>query len=136
MTVTTEEKYKALLDALWMRTATGKVQWEDTSEDDAFSTKLPPYIVRLFPSETEDQLDYVIQIYDANGNLVDYFNDVNLKRLKPADLRFTSYFSLMKEMHRRAGRYVSGAEKALDNILSSLGIEAEEASPQADDLPF
>jgi hypothetical protein len=149
--ISTSDKYSNLIEALLERTVAGVQSWAGTSSDGIYSTRLGKYTVHigLKSDWNSDQEDVVVTIFGEHGEPIDEFTDVHLQDATPRVSEFGTYYQLMSELHRRAGRDASGAERVLDELLSTLGIPPEAAQPRKlrapvpkestrpdDDLPF
>ena len=67
-------------------------------------------------SEDNDQYDYVVEIYDGAGELIDSFDDIDMREFafKPNAFRY------MDELYVTVRRTAMGTDKAIDIILSEL----------------
>ena len=145
--LTTRDKYAALVEELLRLTINGSIAWESTSADRRFTVQLGKLTVQIEDGEGSDGGDLItLNIFGANGERVDRFDDNDLQGAKPSDTHFRTYYFLMNELHRRAGRDASVAEKVLDELLSTLGVSATslaDRSPKSggpsdleDEIPF
>jgi O-succinylbenzoate synthase len=115
------KKIAKLVVSLHQKTIDGKLNWEQTDKRGIFQLSLPNYAIRFWMrSKGEQAADYIISIYDSEGNLVEQASDVDLKN----DL--SKSYEIMKGMYELARRKAMGVDKALDDIISQL----------EEDLPF
>lgn len=115
------EKVGKLIDSLYTRTKTGYINWEETERTGVYQVSFPKYSVRLLSQPTRSQAyngdetqDYIIQIINEYGIVVDEVSDIDVK-----DIIIDSY-KKMKEMHDLARRQALGVDEALDEILRDL----------------
>ena len=122
------DKLLTLVQLLRDRTANGKVNWEQTSEDGVFQAAFPQYSVQIFSRSTRHRdegregLDYVLGIFNAEGALVEEADDLQLATT------ITGANRLMRELHDAARRKAMGVDDALDAIIGALGKD--------EDIPF
>lgn len=114
------EKVGKLIRSLHSTSKSGKIIWEDTEKDGTYQVSFPNYTIRIFsrinPYNPHDgNTDYVIQIINGDGDVVDEISDVDVKEI------ISNSYNVMREIHDIARRQVFGVEKALDEILSDLG---------------
>jgi hypothetical protein len=110
-------KLEKLITRLHQRTMKGTIHWEETSKPGKFQTAFPGYTINIFTKPnfvSPDTMDYVLQIYNDAGNLVEEVADIDFD-----DKGFG--FNLMREMYETARRIASGTEQAIDTLLSNLG---------------
>jgi len=112
---------------LYKRTNASKVDWRRTAEDGVFQASFPNYSVRILsrPSSDEPQLDYIVQVLDDDGTLVDEMADPDFVEL----IDPPESFHTMRDLYRMARRVAMGIDKALNSIMASL-------DKDPDDLPF
>ncbi|MGE5270661.1 MAG: hypothetical protein ACM3JG_13420 [Thiohalocapsa sp.] len=117
-------KYLQLLDRLIQKTDAGELAWEETAAGDAFQVSFPNYAVILSEAETPTTIDYVVELVNADGRIIDRFSDVTLERTDPSSQRGgPRHFDRMKALFEVARRQALGVDKALDEILRELDNE-------------
>lgn len=108
-------KIARLVEALLTQTENGSLQWEQTEKSDTFQASFPRYSVRLFMRyANEFEVDYVLQILNELGDIVEEVSDPDLKDV------LDSAYKKMRELHETARRSAMGVESALDEILDFL----------------
>lgn len=110
------KKWIELASMLISLTASEKLDWKETSEEDVFQTVLGGTVVqfaRVGNFDGED--DYVVSILTRNGKKFDSFSDVNLKEISGSN-----WYTAFHEMHQSIQRRISGAEQILDNLIAEL----------------
>jgi hypothetical protein len=118
------EKLEKVINKLHRRTMSGSISWEETSTPGSFQTAFPGSTIIIFtkPSgEFMDELDYILQIHDDKGNMMEQARDTDFEDKSHG-------YAIMKEMYEAARRIALGTEQAIDELLSSLGDD--------DDIPF
>lgn len=98
------------------KTNNGSIEWEGTERGDTYQVSFSNFSVRLFPRDNPHtpDTDYIIQIINSDGEIVEEVSDEDLKSL------LSEAFTKMKQLHELARRQVMGVEGALDAILSEL----------------
>ncbi|HEX8429640.1 MAG TPA: hypothetical protein VF625_00075 [Longimicrobium sp.] len=120
------DKRVVLIKRLLHRTENGGMTWEPTARENEFLSSFSGYTVSIGSRRTSPgDPDLVFSIYNADGSLVEEFDDTDL----PADNDFDPYVT-MGRLHEMARRYAMGAEQALDSLLNELD------DRDIDDLPF
>ena len=119
-------KVAQLVNLLSKNTIVGKITWEETEKTGVFQTSFPDYTVRLFPrqnpNESQGAMDFIVQVINSNGELVEEVSDEDLSDY------LEEPYQLMKTMHEISRRQVMGVESAIDSILNTL--------ENPDDIPF
>ncbi len=119
-------KVAQLVNLLSKNTIVGKITWEETDKTGVFQTSFPDYTVRHFPRQSPNQpegsMDFIVQVINSNGELVEEVSDEDLRDY------LEEPYQLMKTMHELARRQVMGVESAIDSILNTLH--------DPDDIPF
>ncbi len=103
-------KILTLIHKLHDKTESGLMDWETTASSNKYLTNLSEYSV--FISEEGD--DYVLSIVDSWDDLIERISDPELK----AEER--NAYELMQSLFYLARRNARGADKAIDDILSSI----------------
>lgn len=104
------DKWKILADLLIENTIDEKIDWEE--DDGLFMADLGEYVVSLFHDEGNNR--FVVQLRDSGG-VIDGFSDDDLIAMGASGY-YHKFENIARIIHRRN----SGAEKALDEIISKL----------------
>lgn len=119
-----KDKHRRLMEILYEKTKDESLQWEDASWLGNYQTQIGNrYIsIKVTPGEF-DENDYEVFILDDSYNELDRFSDVDISEpeLPPNVGNFRNYYLLMEALYRTVKRQISGADKALDEILEQLG---------------
>ncbi|WP_338488003.1 hypothetical protein VRB78_18760 [Pseudomonas trivialis] len=108
-------KIAKLIDVLLTQTENGTLQWAQTETSDMFQASFPRYSVRLYvQSVSQVDVDYVLQILNELGEIVEEVSDPDLKDVMEGPFR------VMRRLHDAARRSAMGVETALDEILEFL----------------
>lgn len=108
-------KIAKLVEVLLKQTATGSLQWAPTENSDMFQASFPRYSIRLYPqSKNSFDVDYVLQILNELGEIVEEVADPDLKEV------LESPYIKLRDLHESARRSAMGVESALDEILDFL----------------
>src|SRR5262249_11534535 len=131
------DKIRAFVEKLVDRTEEGKVNWERTVNEGIYQASFPNYTVHLFtrPSRTDSENeDFVLQIKDEDGAVIEEVDDTMLSTGYPNDKIFTR----MRKMFALARRQALGVDRAVDAILAALGPDDSPACGQItdEDVPF
>jgi hypothetical protein len=111
-------KIATVVKRLHDKTNRGDVRWEQTSKEGIFRAAFPGYSVLILPRDApEGAIDYVVQIFDDEGALLEEVADPDLKDF------LTDPFKLMRTIYETARRSAMGVEQALNRILGALGDE-------------
>lgn len=112
-----ENKLVRIMDRLYKRTEKGEVAWEATVEDGEFQAAFADYSVKIVPrfkTRYATEPDYVLQIFNADGQLLDETSNVDLEEERE------EYYEMMKELYSGARRKALRVDTALDSILDEL----------------
>lgn len=107
-------KMADLISTLLEKTQSGKLNWEATAMSDTFQASFPKYAVLIFSTTHNDELDYVLQIINDYGEIVERVEDTDLLEV------MSNPFITMRELHEAARRNAMGVEEALNDILDFL----------------
>lgn len=113
------DKVRSFIEKLAARTEQGKVSWERTADDGVYQASFPNYTVHVLTRhnpERRDETDYVLQIKDEDGAVIEDVSDETLS-IRTGD----PISKIMGAMFRQARRKALGVDKAVDAILSALG---------------
>lgn len=111
------QKITNLVREICRKTYKGLIDWEATEKEGVYQVSFSNYSVRLFlaPSMVQSgSNDYVIQIINSDGALVEETNDEEMKDL------WSDAYHEMKQAHDMIRRKIMGVEDALDSILEEL----------------
>lgn len=115
------QKYRDLVENLFQSTQTGKIVWAMDEYEDCPYCQINTFKILISSSQdAEGEPIVIIRIVDKEDNEIDSFNDNFLRDESPSIEGFSGYWSLMETLHNMARRKASGADEALDNILSFL----------------
>jgi hypothetical protein len=108
-------KIARLVSALLTQTESGSLTWAQTEKSDMFQASFPRYSVRIYTHQSNPiELDYVLQILNDFGDIVEEVSDPDLKDV------LASPYVIMRDLHDAARRSAMGVESALDEILDYL----------------
>lgn len=121
----TVEKWRALVDRLVFYTNTKKVTWKSSADEGTYVSRISGTQISI--SEVENQTnwespDYVIRIYNKNGEIIDAFTDEEISETG------NPYYKKMRNLYRTVVRLNNGSEDILNDLLKEL--------PDPDELPF
>jgi hypothetical protein len=115
-----------LVKALFDKTQKGEIDWQEGFGRDTFQVSFKDNTVQISTADgRQGGLDYVIQVLNEEGTVVDRFIDEELDNDEGGPPG-GSWFRMMKELHNMAMRHARGADKALSAILNEI----------EDDIPF
>ncbi|QQS36834.1 MAG: hypothetical protein IPM56_02420 [Ignavibacteriales bacterium] len=120
-----KNKLITLVEKLSSRSIKGELDWEQTDKEGIFQLTLAKYTIRISAHTSEEDptsLDIFLTIYNEEGTLIERTVDYDLKN----DIQ--NSYQVFKEIYNNARRKAMGVDKALDDILTSLGDD--------DDSPF
>lgn len=124
------QKIADLVTKIYKKSNDGTIEWEATEKEGTYQLSFSNYSVRIFTKENKNiydnnqyEDDYILQILNDEGELVEETNDGQLSQLLGE-----KSFEIMKHLYEIARRQVMGVENALDSILNELIDE--------DDIPF
>ncbi|WP_068875012.1 MULTISPECIES: hypothetical protein [unclassified Phenylobacterium] len=114
----TAVKFAKLLDKISENTDLGAIHWQlDEFGDPYFELNGRKVFVEESVNE-EIVPVMVVRILNTAGQLVEKFTDDDLRnREPPAGM---SFFDYMKELQQKAIRQATGADKAVDELISDL----------------
>ncbi len=111
----TLKKWRNLFHRLDYGTSIGRVTWQETASEGNFLAKVGDGVI-IFGHEIRSGREfYFVRIETSDGKVVDAFDDEDLDSDVAGE-----YFSLMKDLNLKITRQHSGADKYLDEIISSL----------------
>jgi len=108
-------KIAKLVHALLEKTESGNLKWDATERSNIFQASFPRYSIRLYTQQSgQNDFDYVIQIINEDGDIVEEITDPDLAEV------MTSPFKVLGRLHDVARRSAMGVDSALDEILDFL----------------
>src|SRR5205814_2162521 len=114
-------KLVKMVRALEQQTNRQRVEWQETGDEGVFQANFPGHSVRVLTRQIDPDTDYVIQIFNANGALVEEATDVDLRDPElPLQQSARETFELMRSLYDGARRQAMGVDRALDEILQNL----------------
>lgn len=122
ITERTLNKWKTLVDRIDYYTSTNKVTWKPSADEDAFVARVANNQLSLHATNNaidSTASDYIVKIYNKDGEVVDSFSDEDLGR---------DYYPKMRQLYLGITRKNNGSDDILDDILGSL--------PDPNELPF
>lgn len=128
---TTSEKLRGLVEAIYAQTVGERIDWSISDDKSRVSADINTYKIEIFAEASENsfQADIRYSIYNSNGDLVDTLTDQTISSFNPVNVNLNSYFSVMSNTLEMAKRQASGADKAIESILLSLGAHAVKDKP-------
>jgi hypothetical protein len=122
MSVLSQRKYQTLVDKLYQLTTTGNLVWgADLLDDNLLSTQIGTKNVEIGEGRSDSGEPLVrVTIRDETGKALDTFDDESLSGIPVTGGNFGGYWSLMTDLLAHAKRQATGAEDAIDEILSVL----------------
>ncbi|MFD0738873.1 hypothetical protein ACFQZQ_06220 [Lysobacter koreensis] len=110
------EKIAKMLVVLRKKTEDGALTWAETEDKGIFQASFPKYAVRLFEAANpfENETDFVLQICNDNGDVVEEVRDTDLTSF------FEKPYVFMRDLYELARRNAMGVDAAIDEIMISL----------------
>lgn len=109
----TNVKIFNLITRLHQKTEAGEIKWEATARPDRYLTSSADYSIVI--ASAEEQNDYYLMIVNEWDELIESISDRELRDTAP------EAYHVMKSLFSMARRNARGADKAIDDILDSLG---------------
>ena len=104
-------KINNLVVRLYEQTANGKIDWEITATSEKYLTTSATYSIII----SEEEPDYVLTIMDKYDDLIERVSDNDLREFNE------DAYELMRSLYISARRNARGVDKAIDDILNTLG---------------
>lgn len=119
----TNGKLRGLVEVLYRRTINGDITWEISSDKVSVFADLGIYRIEVSPEagDTSFGNDMRITVFDDNGNQVDTFTDATFENAKPTYDGVNSYYTMMSSILEIAKRQATGADRAIQQLLDTLG---------------
>lgn len=116
-------KQRQLVETLYDLTNRKRIGWEKSDYRYGFDVQVGGSTINLTSSPGDyDENDYTLKIFNDDHDEIDAFSDVDISEpdLTPNVGEFRNYYHLMETLFRTVKRQISGADKALDDVLSAL----------------
>jgi hypothetical protein len=128
---TTSEKLRGLVEAIYTKTRLEEITWNLSDDKSRVSANIDIFNIEISGESSEQrfQEDIRYTIYSVTGDVVDTFTDETISAYSPVTISINSYFSVMNTTMEMARRQASGADKAIEKILKSLGATAVTDKP-------
>jgi hypothetical protein len=109
-------------------TESGTIDWKPSINVNTFQVSFRDNTLRITSRPNENEQDFLVQLVNSNGELVETFSDLDLNDSdEPTESR-KSWFGILRDLYENARRKALGADKVLDEIIADLD--------EADDIPF
>ena len=111
------KKIANIVEKINEKTTAGLLEWESTETEGTYQVSFVNYSVRIlskYNPQYADENDYIIQVMNSNGELVEEVYDEEFKGF------LDKAYDKMKNIHELARRQVMGVDKALESILDEL----------------
>lgn len=119
------DKHFRLIEKLIRQTKMGKLEWRSAADGNGFQISFRTNAVLIRERNISGSLDYIIDLIDEMGSVVESFTDDELNDAEGISAG-GKYFERMGLLLELARRSALGSDKVLDSILDDLG----------DDIPF
>ena len=125
--MTNEPKMLAIIVSLIKKTRDDELQWEELATGSGFfsifAERLSISVLRVESSreEAEDFIDYVLQVRNSEGKIIEEVSDPEFSQASNAFLKMKSLYGLARSNAYRV-------DATLDKLLSSLGGKEEDES--------
>lgn len=120
----TKAKWRRVLVGLRIATDNQKIKWDRTAVEHAFITSLGDHVILLEKQWDDQSTKYTVKVQDISGDLIDEFDDADIETGPFENDRFAA----MANLYLKIRRQISGADSAIDEVLSELD--------KLDDIPF
>jgi hypothetical protein len=112
------EKQLMMIQALLRNTKSGRLEWRETGDSDAFQALFSgtSFILRKQKGQTNEP-DYQGIIVNEQGNVAESFMDTDFA----SEGRGPEAYNAMHELFDLARRKVLGVDRIIDSILKELG---------------
>jgi hypothetical protein len=133
------DKIHTFVRTLKKRTEEGKVVWEPTVDEGIYQAAFPHHTVKIWIRDSREGAgqDIVVALLNKEGIVVEEIDDPTL-----SGGGYVDAFRDLHKVYRLARRRAMGVDAALDEIISSLGPDNDEAPSPGnrritdDDVPF
>ena len=132
-----DERIARLVLALHEHTVSRHLSWQRTADEETFQTTVAGHVVTISKIESRqagsafaNPIDtFELQLYDANGDVVDRVVTRASTGFFGADL--SSSETLLVDLHNLALRSATGADEVIDSILRNLESSSPPPPPPA-----
>lgn len=115
------QKYKRLVEGLYNKSLNKAISWSYHSVDKYVETIIANRAIRSWVGEDEEGNPLaIIVIINEDGNLLERFNDEDIKGNPIEFYDGKTYYQLMISIIDMAKRQATGADDAIDAILEEL----------------
>lgn len=116
-----DDKRLAIIKLLMDRTSAGQLKWAATADDNTFQVAMGDYSVSIKsgPGEAMDSTDFVFEIANEEGRVIDQFRDTELGNRMPDTMR-SDFYSTVAVLFDMARGAALGVNEALDAVLKEL----------------
>lgn len=117
------QKWVDLANKLIRLTFSGKLDWNETSEEDMFQTAVGGIVIQFEHVTSFDDV-FSIAILTKDGKRFDGFTNEDLSKIDRSE-----WYLTFQSMFQTIQRQISGADKILDDLLAQL-------DKKDDEIPF
>ena len=118
MSQTIKSKWQKLFSLVYRLTLSESVLWDETTDSDIYITSINDYSIEM---ERYDAANYTMRVRGSDGKIVDEFSD---EQISGASNPFANRD--FKEMYDKIRRVHSGADRILDEVITSLETKDDE----------
>lgn len=116
------DEHLILFNRLYQRTRDGSLKWTETVDENTFSVAFKDFSVSIHSVRGDHgATDYVFQILNDSGEVVDQFRDTELGSMFEYDEERREFYESVARLFEIARRNARGADQALKSILRQLG---------------
>jgi hypothetical protein len=118
------KKHRHLVEQLFEKTSQGKLEWRPSLYDAEYEIDLGRYIVDITQKNGNyEEPDYRIRLLDEKYETLDEFSDPDISNISvvPPIGDFKNHYGMMQSLYLMILRQVKGADRALDEVLGTLG---------------
>jgi hypothetical protein len=115
-----QEQVAKLVERLTSLSAEGKVQWEETADEDTFQAAISKFVVTVGKAGSDVDSDYHLRILDQAGKVIE---QATVSKCVPDDYgrRYVNTeWASLHDLHENARRRALHVDEALSDLLSSL----------------
>ena len=125
MSDTIAQKHARLIDRLYERTMSKRIEWRTNVFDKELYAEIADLTVKLVADNNNGVPIETVKVL-RNSTLIESFNDEELTlETPPSRTSFETYWKMMTALRIAASRQASGAEEAVDTMLSALDDDDE-----------
>jgi hypothetical protein len=118
-----QEQVEKLVERLTRLSAEGKVEWEETADEDTFQAAVSKFVVTVGKAGSNVDSDYHLRILDQAGKVIER---ATVSKYGPyaSTLNIVNYVDpewvRLHDLHEYARRRALHVDEALSDLLSSL----------------